>query len=411
MSILIKRISYFYVFLFFIGQNNFILTNILAVNKGLEIGKFRAGILIFFIIIGLLIILFRFLADKTIFHLKIKKVDVIVISLPVILMFIHIFIDYLRNGVVDFIGVVPLIECIFFAFYVFINVRDGIKLTPKIVNLFSLLIFLNLLFEILLYLRDVGSGISYGAFRANIAGIIVNRNPSFFYPVFAFIILRYASLNYWLKIFYYLIFFLFVLTLFYRTIYVALLFPFIVEAFRFGMTISVKSIIKLFIIVVLIVTGIFFLDTEFQSEFNFSILNAFTGRFTSTFTDYSNDEAQSGRIGQIPEMLISIITNPLGIGFSGLVDNAEVYNYAFYFLHPILYLGMPLFFVYFILFKRVLSIYKKAFLCLKNRILIFCIFYFTVTLLFFPYMNYFTFSSIFIFLIQLSNVHIIYDKK
>jgi hypothetical protein len=140
-------------------------------------------------------------------------------------------------------------------------------------------------------------------------------------------------------------------------------------------------------------------------------LNAFTGRFTSTFTDYSNDEAQSGRIGQIPEMLISIITNPLGIGFSGLVDNAEVYNYAFYFLHPILYLGMPLFFVYFILFKRVLSIYKKAFLCLKNRILIFCIFYFTVTLLFFPYMNYFTFSSIFIFLIQLSNVHIIYDKK
>ena len=185
---------------------------------------------------------------------------------------LDILIDYLRYGKVDFIGIAPLIECIFFSVYFFINVRDGIKLTPKLVNIFSFVIFLNILFEILLYFRDIGAGISYGAFRANVAGIVINRNPSFFYPIFAFVILRYVSLNYWVKIFYYLIFFIYVLTLFYRTLYVALLFPFVVEAFRFGMSLSIKSIVKIFSIVLLILVGVFFLDSLFESEFNFSIL-------------------------------------------------------------------------------------------------------------------------------------------
>jgi hypothetical protein len=411
MTLFIKRVSYFYVILFFIGQNNFVLTNILAVNQGLGIGKFRAAILIIFILIGLLITVLRFLTDKTLYHLRINKVDGIAIGLPLILIFINVLIDYLRYDKVDFIGVAPLIECIFFSVYFFINVRHGITLTSKMVNIFSLVIFLNILFEILLYFKDIGSGLSYGAFRANVAGIEINRNPSFFYPIFAFVILRYVSLNYWVKIFYYLIFFIYILTLFYRTLYVALLFPFVVEAFRFGMSISIKSIIRVFFIVILIVTGVFFLDSVFESEFNFSILNAFTGRFTSTFTDYSEDDAQSDRIAQIPEMLISIVKNPVGMGFSGLVADAEVYNYAFYFLHPLLYLGMPFLFIYYVLYKRFFNIYKKALFSIKDRILIFCILYFLIILIFFPYMNYFTFLSILIFLIQLSNVDISYVKN
>jgi hypothetical protein len=411
MALFIKRVSYFFIFLFFIGQNNFVLTNILGVNQGLGIGKFRAAILILFIVIGLLITILRFLTDKTLHDLRINKLDGFCIGLPLVLIFIYILIDYLRYGKVDFIGIAPLIECIFFSVYFFINVRDGIKLTPKLVNIFSFVIFLNILFEILLYFRDIGAGISYGAFRANVAGIVINRNPSFFYPIFAFVILRYVSLNYWVKIFYYLIFFIYVLTLFYRTLYVALLFPFVVEAFRFGMSLSIKSIVKIFSIVLLILVGVFFLDSLFESEFNFSILNTFTGRFTSTFTDYSEDDAQSDRIAQIPEMLISIVKNPLGIGFSGLVADAEVYNYAFYFLHPLLYLGMPFFFIYYVLYKRIYNIYKKAIFSIKDRILIFCILYFLVILIFFPYMNYFTFLSILIFLVQLTSINISYAKN
>lgn len=411
MSLLIKRISYFYVVLFFIGQNNFVLTNILAVNKGLDIGKLRAGILIIFIIIGLFITAFRFLTDKTILNLKIKKIDIISIVFPLILIFINILIDYSRYGNVNFTGIVPLIECVFFAFYFFINVRDRINITSKTVNLLSLFIFLNILLEIILYVKDLGLGISYGAFRANIAGIDINRNPSFFYPVFAFVILRYASLNYWVKIFYHFVFVLFIITVFYRTIYVALLFPLLVEALRFRMNISIKFVTRLVVIIFLIFIGVFYLDSKFNSEFNFSILDAFTGRFTSTFTDYKIDEAQTGRINQIPEMFSSIVSNPLGIGFSGIVGDNQVYNYAFYFLHPLLYLGLPLLFIYYILLRRILIIYKRALFSKKNRILIFCILYFSVTLLFFPYMNYFTFSSIFIFLLQLSNVEISYDKN
>ncbi len=411
MTLFLKRVSYAFIVLFFIGQNNFVLTNILGVNQGLGIGKFRAAILIVFIVIGLLITILRFLTDETLHHLRINKVDGIAIGLPLILILINILIDYLRYDKVDFIGVAPLIECIFFSVYFFINVRGGIKLTPKLVNIFSLVIFLNILFEILLYFRDIGAGISYGAFRANIAGIEINRNPSFFYPVFAFVILRYVSLNYWVKIFYYLIFFIYILTLFYRTLYVALLFPFVVEAFRFGTSISIKSIVNFFFIVVSILVGVLFLDSVFESEFNFSIFNAFTGRFTSTFTDYSQDDAQSDRVAQIPELLISIAENPFGIGFSGLVADAEVYNYAFYFLHPLLYLGMPFFFIYYVLYKKIFNIYKKAVFSIKDRILIFCILYFLVILIFFPYMNYFTFLSILIFLVQLTSIDIFYVKK
>lgn len=411
MALFIKRVSYFFIFLFFIGQNNFVLTNILGVNQGLGIGKFRAAILILFIVTGLLITILRFITDKTLHDLRINKLDGFCIGLPLVLIFIHILIDYLRLGKVDFIGVAPLIECIFFSVYFFINVRDGIKLTSKLINIFSFVIFLNILFEILFYFRDIGAGISYGAFRANVAGIVINRNPSFFYPIFAFVILRYVSLNYWVKIFYYLIFFIYVLTLFYRTLYVALLFPFVVEALRLGMSLSIKSVLKTFSIVLLILVGVFFLDSLFESEFNFSILNTFTGRFTSTFTDYSEDDAQSDRIAQIPEMLISIVKNPLGIGFSGLVADAEVYNYAFYLLHPLLYLGMPFFFIYYVLYKRIFNIYKKAIFSIKDRILIFCILYFLVILIFFPYMNYFTFLSILIFLVQLTSIDISYAKN
>lgn len=406
-----KRLSLFYILLFFIGQNNFVLTNILAINQGLGIGKLRAAILIAFIILGIFLTFFRFLFNKSLFQIRVSPIEIFSFFLPLTLIYFHISLDYVKDGKVDFIGVAPLIEGIFFMIYFFLNVRGEIRLTYNNIKWLSLFIFFNISCEIMLYFNDVLAGVSYGPFRANVAGIEINRNPSFFYPIFAFGVLRFSQLGTRIKTFYSVIFFIYVLTLFYRTLYVALLFPAFIEFFRFGMNFSIKKIGKLFLLFSFTFLGVILVDAKFQSEFDFSIVEVFLGRFTSTFTDYSEDNAQSDRISQIPNMVYSIISNPFGIGFSGLVKGSEVYNYAFYFLHPLLYLGISFSLIYFIILKRVLVIFKLGFSDLKNRILLFCLSYFFVILVFFPYMNYFTFLSVMLLLIQISGVHVQYFKK
>lgn len=411
MSRLFKYFAHIYVILFFIGQNNFLLTNFLAVNKGLEIGKYRASILIIFLLVGFFIFILRFWADRTMLDVKFSGNDVFLICLTLFLICVHIISDVTRLGSLDFIGIAPLIEGIFFAVFFNVNVRGEIRVKPKILYTLTFFIFLNLFLEILFYLRDLSAGLSYGAFRANIAGIVVNRNPSFFYPIFAYLILRFVTLSSWVRVLCYVIFIIFILTIFYRTIYVALLVPIFIDTMRFGLKVSLKTVVRLSIIVVFIVIGVFIADSKFESEFNFSILDAFTGRFTSTFTDYSDDEAQSGRIEQLPVLFKYLFFYPFGMGFSGLIDGAEIYNYAFYFLHPILYLGLPFILVYIVLFRRILKIYERGAFCLKNRVLFLSIVYFSMTLVFFPYMNYFTFTSVFIFLIQLSSVEVKLDLE
>lgn len=403
---LLDKAMYLFIVFFFVIQNNFWLTNKLAINEGLGLGRYRAVILVVMIFIGLILLLAKALSSNNFFSIKINSVEIIALAILLFMIGIHIIRDFFIYDQVDFIGVAPLIECIFFGVYFFLVVRKPILINETHVAIFSFFIFSNISLELFYYFKDILSGISYGPFRANIAGLVVNRNPSFFYPIFAFAILRFSSLKFYFRISYTIIFFIYVLTLFYRTLYVALLFPFLYDLLRYGGKISIIGTFRFIMLLCVMLIGILFIDTIIESQFDFSIVKAFTGRFSSTFTDYSNDDAQKDRVNQIPDMLYVIAINPLGIGFSGLVLDAEVYNYAFYFLHPILYLGWSVLFVYWILYKKIYMIFKKARINLKDRILFFCILYFFLILTFFPYMNYFTFLSILICLFQLSSIEI-----
>ena len=100
-------------------------------------------------------------------------------------------------------------------------------------------------------------------------------------------------------------------------------------------------------------------------------------------------------------MLNVILRNPLGIGFNGLVLDAEIYNYAFYFFHPLLYLGWIVFFLYFYLIFLLYKNFDKN--SMQYRIILYFTIYFSTILMLFPYMTYFTFTSIFILSFQLYN--------
>ncbi|BFG70365.1 hypothetical protein KACHI17_12460 [Sediminibacterium sp. KACHI17] len=407
----VDKAAFLYILIFFLGQNNFLLTNKLAVNEGLGIGRFRATILVGIILLGIGLLFLKFLIDKSIYSIKVSSINIIAICITLSLMGIHIVRDFLINDAVDFIGVAPLVECFFFYTFFFLTIRGKVYIDSNHIRILSFVIFLNIVLELFFYFKDTISGVSYGPFRAYIAGLTINRNPSFFYPIFAFVVLRFFPFKSYIKALYLVIFFVYVLTLFYRTLYVALLFPFFIDIIRFGRKLTIIDVLRFVFFIIIIIGSLTLIDSIVESQFDFSIVKAFTGRFTSTFTEYSNDDAQKDRVNQIPDMMYMLITNPLGIGFSGLVKDAEVYNYAFYFLHPILYLGWLIGLAYFLIGKRMIIIYKNAKTSLKDRILIFCLFYFCMILTFFPYMNYFTFMSIFICLLQLSTTNVVYTIK
>lgn len=308
---------------------------------------------------------------------------------------------------IDFIGVSPLVECISFSFFFYLFTDNSIYISSKSLNFLYFLIFANISLEIIFYLKDTLNAVQYGPFRANISGFVINRNPSFFYPIFCFVILRFAKLKSVIKTLYSTIFIIYIFTLFYRTIYVALIIPFLLDSFLFNSKISIKKIFNLFIILFIISVFILIFDSYFKTNYNFSFIEIFSGRFNSTFNsvDIDSTEARNQRVDQVPEMLFMIIKNPFGIGFNGLVLNAEIYNYAFYFLHPILYLGWLVILIYFYLGYLLYKYFDKT--SVQYRINFQFVLYFMFVLLLFPYMTYFTFTSVFILSFQVLNKNIL----
>ena len=407
----LDKLIYIYIILFFVLQNNFFLTNFLAINEGLGVGRFRSFILIYIIIIGLVLLFFKVITSSDFFLYKVNRFEFITLIIIVSLVILNLIKDYFVYQQVDFIGVAPLVEIIFFGVFFSFFVPDSVTVKKSHILIASFLVFLNISFELFFYFKDTLSGIQYGPFRAHIAGFNINRNPSFFYPMFAFLVLRFAPIGSGFRLIYILIFIVYILTLFYRTIYISLLIPIFLDLIFFGIKIRFFQIFRVFVVLSILIFCLISLDGIFEQQFDFSLINSFSDRFSSTFTDYSEDEAQSGRINQIPDLVSGIILNPFGIGFSGLIKDAEIYAYAFYFLHPILYLGWFVLFYYFIFLKKIRSIFLKAKTSFTNRILFISIVYFIFIIIFFPYMNYFTFLSVLVFLVQMSNVQFHYIKN
>ncbi len=410
MSILNIKKSFIYgsyIILFFLVQNNFLLTNKLANDLGLGVGAFRAKILLLFIAIGFILLFVKTIFNFEIVKQSINKYSLYLYILILLAVFFRIIIDLLINTNIDFIGISPIAECIFFILFFHFFTKEQIILNRWLINILFFLVFFNSFLEIIFYFKDTISGIGYGPFRTNIAGFTINRNPSFFYPIFCLVILKFGNLNFSLKIIYSTIFIILVLTLFYRTLYLALLFPIITDWLFFNTKIDLRKILKYIIIFCVILFFILAFDSYFKLNYNFSFLEIFSGRFNTTFTsnDIEATTSRDQRIGQIPEMLFAIVLNPLGLGFNGLLGDGEIYNYAYYFLHPILYLGWVIVIVYVYLLLLIIKNFNKH--STQFRIIFHFIIYFTTILILFPYMTYFTFTSIFLLCFQLLNKNII----
>jgi len=401
------RLNIIYILLFFFGQNNFYLTHKLCLDLGIGIGAYRSIILISFIIFGFILIFLNVLFKNIIFIYN--KTEIFIISLIIAVIIVHLIFDYSKDNSIDFIGVASLIEGIFMLIFCGLLIKKSITINYKIINFISIVIFANITIEMAFYFSDLFTGISYGPFRANIGGFTINRNPSFFYPIFALIILQFCNLNKILKLIYTLIFILYVFTFFYRTIYIAILLPFLIDKlffFEFRFHFSLKKVIKFFIITLLIIVLIYFINYYIDVYYNFSIINIFIDRFTSTGVNVSDDPAQTQRIDQIPEMIIEILKSPLGIGFNGSLVDGPVYLFAYYFLHPILYLGWIFVFALVYYYKRFIILMKGVKKNYQYRIIFIAINYFFIVLVFFPYMSYFTFTSIIVLLFSISRTKI-----
>jgi len=396
-----------YLILFFIVQNNFLLTNKLANDLGLGVGAFRSKILILFIIIGLVLLFFKLIFNDKLFKKRINKFSIYIYCITLFAIFFRIISDLLIYNRLDFIGISPLAECLFFILFFHFFTTENIKFKSLFINVLFFFIFFNSFLEILLYFKDTISGIQYGPFRTNIAGFTINRNPSFFYPIFCLVILKFANLNLSIRIIYSTIFIILVLTLFYRTLYLALLFPIITDWLFFNPKINFKRIFNFTLFFFIIFFIILLFDSYFKFNYNFSFLEIFSGRFNTTFTsnDLEATTSRDQRIDQIPEMLFFIAKNPLGLGFNGQLGDGEIYNYAYYFLHPILYLGWIIILSYFYLLFFIIKNFDNK--SIQFRILFHFIVYFTTILILFPYMTYFTFTSIFLLTFSLLNKKII----
>jgi hypothetical protein len=394
----------YYLIIYFFCLNNFYWTNLLTISHGVGIGLLRAKLFMLFVALSVIPITlninFRNKFPKNIFNLFLLFCFIFVL---------RIFIDFLQfDNNIDLIGTLPLIEFIFIIIYVNLVGFNNFVLTRKFSNFIVFFVFLNISLEIIYYLIDLMNGISYGPFRAYISSITINRNPSFFYPIFGLIILLFYKQNKLIKVIFSMIFIVYIMTLFYRTLYVALLFPLVFHFFKskFIKKINLNFIFKTSIFLFIFLLVIYYVELYIYNYTNFSLSNLFIDRFKSTSLNLSNDAAQNQRVGQIPILLKEILLNPLGGGFNHEILGNRVYNYGYFMLHPIIYLGwiaIPFYYkIIVIILKTILNFNKN----LNYTIFTYILLYLLTIFIFFPYMTYFNFASMFILIIYLSNLKI-----
>ncbi len=388
---------FIFTFLFFFIQNNFILTSILSRTQGIGFGFLRSILLPFCFAYPIIFITFSFL--KKIFNNNFLeyKLDYSILKYLfyfTLLVLIRFIIDLLIDSKVDLIGLIPILEAIFLLFcLVYIFPEKNINISKKSISIFSYFIFLNIFFEIIIYFYDTFNLISYGPFRSYIAGITINRNPSFIFPILGLVVLIESDIKPLIKKIFSFLFFVYLIILFYRTLYVALFFVYILHLYNNKLfNFSIISLIKKLLLVII---GLYFLNNYFINSFNFDIFSLFLKRITSIFAEEENfEDAKAGRIVQIPLMIYEIIKNPFGMGFNGVLNSNPIYNYAYYHLQILMYLG------WFII-PFIIIIYKKIiFNLLKNtqiRIWNYIIVYLSIIMIFFPYCSYFSITSLFIF--------------
>ena len=209
-------------FLFFFIQNNFILTSILSRTQGIGFGFLRSILLPFCFAYPIIFIILSLL--KKIFnnHLLEYKINYSILKYLFYFSFlvsIRFIFDLLIDSKVDLIGLIPILEAIFLLFcLIYIFPEKNIIISKNSITIFSYFIFINIFFEIIIYFYDTFNLVSYGPFRSYIAGITINRNPSFIFPILGLIVLIEVDIKPLIKKIFSLLFFLYLIILFYRTL-------------------------------------------------------------------------------------------------------------------------------------------------------------------------------------------------
>ena len=394
----------YYLITYFFCLNNFYWTNLLSVSHGAGIGFLRAKFFMVFVALSIIPITlninFKKKFPKNIFNLFL---------LFCFIFLLRIYIDFLQLDInIDLIGTLPIIESIFIITYVNLVGFNNFVISRKLSNFIVFFVFLNISLEIIFYLIDLINGISYGPFRAYISSFTINRNPSFFYPIFGLIILIFYKQNKFIKVVFSIIFIVYIMTLFYRTLYLALLFPLIFHFFKskFIKKINLNFIFKTSLFLFILLVVIYYVDLYIYKSTDFSLLNLFLDRFESTSLNLSNDSAQNQRVDQIPVLFKEILLNPLGGGFNHEILGNRIYNYGYFMLHLIIYLGwitIPFYYKLIIIIMKTFLNFSKN---LNYTIFTYILLYLLTIFVFFPYMTYFNFVSIFILIIYLSNLNI-----
>ncbi len=385
----------FFIFYFFL-QNNFVLTSILSRSQGLGFGLLRSLILPLCFLFPVIYIFFSFLHkifNKNFLKYKINYHYTKYTFFFLVLIFFRSIADYIISSKVDLIGVIPLIEAVFLLItLIYLFPEKDVQLKKYQITLISYFIFINIFFEIVIYFYDVFHFVSYGPFRSYIAGITINRNPSFIFPLLGLIVLLEYNFTNIIKKIFVLIFTIYLVILFYRTLYVALFFVYILYLYNNGYKFNFINLIQKLILFLLF----FFIFNFFVTKyFDFDILSLFFKRIGSIFAEEEDyEDAKSGRIVQIPLLFYEIIKNPFGMGFNGEINTNPIYNYAYYQLQIIMYLGWTAIPYLYIIHK---NIFKKIFIKGNVRFFNYAIIYLTIIMIFFPYCSYFSIASLFIF--------------
>jgi len=381
---------------FFLVQNNFFLTHLLSVRGGIGLGRLRAGLLLVMMFLGGCLVMFRIAKKGFVRRLRVDRADVLVLAVLVCATVSRVSIDMAVSGQIDPIGLSPLVEGLYIAAFLGIVLREPLVVRRSFIHVVALVVFANIAVETLYYVVDIANGMSYGPFRANIGGAVINRNPSFFYPVIALALLRFQKTSPVLRVLFQVVFVAYLISLFYRTLYVALAVPFVVDVIRHGEFYQARvsrNILRGFVTVAIMAALLYQANDFLTKKYNVPIVELAYSRFKSVTFGYSNEVAKMSRVQTVPTLLAEVLLTPEGKGFNQEVEGSQIYNYAMYPLHPVLYLGWVAVIGYLWVLVRFRELWRQATHSYAARVSVFLLLYYAVILVLFPYMTYFTFLS------------------
>lgn len=391
-----QRSALLFLVAFFFVLNNFYLTRLLSVRSGIGLGKYRAVLLLVMMVLGGCVALYHARRPGFLRQCQVEREGVAVLAVLICATTGRALIDVIQTGHIDLIGVVPMVEGLYIAAFIGIMIRSPLIVPARVVQLITIIIFGNIAIETAFYFADLAKGISYGPFRANIGGVVINRNPSFFYPVLALAVLRFQKMPSTLKTVYQAIFVAYVISLFYRTLYIALALPILVDFVRFGRLRpkrGSRSLLQVTATIFVVAIMLYQTNDVLTRRFDLPIVELAYRRLVSVTADYSGEVAKTSRVKMVPTLLAETALTPFGKGFNKEIDGSQIYNYAIYPLHPILYLGWICFIGYLWMAARFRNLWKRSKYSMSARVSVFLLLYFAVILVLFPYMTYFTFLS------------------